>query len=153
MPELPEVETIARGVDSRVRGDVIVDSWFSSHREPFKTRPARQAKGLAERSILSVHRAGKHIVVELGPQREAGVVSDRKFDQGGHSSAQWIVHLGMTGRLLVTTPDGPVARTLMPGSHWPAAGNSASLTLGVLEGWSSATFSAPTGLQRQAQIP
>jgi formamidopyrimidine-DNA glycosylase len=23
--------------------------------------------------------------------------------------AQWIVHLGMTGRLLVTTPDGPVA--------------------------------------------
>ena len=24
-------------------------------------------------------------------------------------AAQWIVHLGMTGRLLVTTPDGPVA--------------------------------------------
>jgi formamidopyrimidine-DNA glycosylase len=26
-----------------------------------------------------------------------------------HAAAQWIVHLGMTGRLLVTTPDGPVA--------------------------------------------
>jgi len=29
---------------------------------------------------------------------------------GGQVSAQWIVHLGMTGRLLVTTPEGPVAK-------------------------------------------
>ena len=36
MPELPEVETIARGVHARVRGDRIVEVWFASHREPFK---------------------------------------------------------------------------------------------------------------------
>ena len=52
MPELPEVETIARGVDVRVRGDRIVDAWFGSHREPFKTPPARQAAGLRERQSL-----------------------------------------------------------------------------------------------------
>jgi formamidopyrimidine-DNA glycosylase len=109
MPELPEVETIARGVDTRVRGDVIVDAWFSSYREPFKIPPARQAKGLAGRRILSVHRTGKHIVVELGPKQEARVVSEWKLDKGVGSAAQWIVHLGMTGRLLVTTPDGLVA--------------------------------------------
>src|SRR5579863_4561630 len=62
MPELPEVETIARGVNARVRGDQIVEAWFGSHREPFKNSPARQAKGLEGRTILEVHRAGKHIV-------------------------------------------------------------------------------------------
>jgi formamidopyrimidine-DNA glycosylase len=97
MPELPEVETIARGVDVRVRGDRVTEVWFSRHKEPFKTAASTQAKGLAGRTILSVHRTGKHIVCELG-------------DVGGDEPlAQWIVHLGMTGRLLVTTPEGPVA--------------------------------------------
>ncbi|MGO9318281.1 MAG: DNA-formamidopyrimidine glycosylase family protein [Terracidiphilus sp.] len=66
MPELPEVETIARGVNERVRGDRIIEAWFSRHREPFKTPAARQARGLEGRAILAVHRTGKHIVCELG---------------------------------------------------------------------------------------
>jgi len=102
MPELPEVETIARGVNTRVRGDRIVEAWFSSYREPFKTPPVKQAKGLENRTILAVHRTGKHIVFELGP-------ADGGLLDKGEPAAQWIVHLGMTGRLLVTTPDGPVA--------------------------------------------
>jgi formamidopyrimidine-DNA glycosylase len=105
MPELPEVETIARGVDTRVRGDRIVEAWFGSHREPFKNSAARQAKGLAERRIESVHRTGKHIVLELGAQSD-----ERERGEAGEIAAQWIVHLGMTGRLLVTTPDAPVAK-------------------------------------------
>ena len=112
MPELPEVETIARGVNQRVRGDRIVEVWFGGKREPFKTPAARQARGLEGRTILAVHRTGKHIVCELG------AAADRPLDQRGGSplvecasepSAQWIVHLGMTGRLLVTTPDAPGA--------------------------------------------
>ena len=90
MPELPEVETIARGVDERLRGDRIETTWFSEKPEPFKSPPQLMAKELAGRSIDRVHRVGKHIVFDLG-------------------DLQWIVHLGMTGRLLVTTPDGPVA--------------------------------------------
>jgi formamidopyrimidine-DNA glycosylase len=97
MPELPEVETIARGVDERLRGDRIVEAWFGSHTQPFKNSPVEQAAGLEGRIILAVRRVGKHIVCDLG---EAA-------DQA--PTAQWIVHLGMTGRLLVTTPDGPVA--------------------------------------------
>jgi formamidopyrimidine-DNA glycosylase len=96
MPELPEVETIARGVNQRVSGDRIVEVWFGGKREPFKTPAVRQARGLEGRAILEVHRTGKHIVCELGTAGDA-------------PSAQWIVHLGMTGRLLVTTPDAPVA--------------------------------------------
>jgi formamidopyrimidine-DNA glycosylase len=107
MPELPEVETIARGVDARVRGDRIVEAWFSSHREPFKTPPVRQAKGLEGRVILEVHRTGKHIVLDLGTSRPGGVLEEGSAE--GRVKAQWIVHLGMTGRLLVTTPDVPLA--------------------------------------------
>jgi formamidopyrimidine-DNA glycosylase len=99
MPELPEVETVARGVHNRVRGERIVEAWFASHREPFKTPAARQACGLEGRTILAVHRTGKHIVFELGS-------ADGESQE---PAAQWIVHLGMTGRLLVTTPDAPVA--------------------------------------------
>jgi formamidopyrimidine-DNA glycosylase len=106
MPELPEVETIARGVDARVRGDRIVEAWFGSHREPFKTPPAQQARALEGRVILGVHRTGKHIVCELGRSPLEGGPAD---ESNGKPDAQWIVHLGMTGRLLVTTPDGPVA--------------------------------------------
>ena len=110
MPELPEVETIARGVDARVRGDRIVDVWFGSHREPFKTPPARQAEGLRGRHIIAVHRTGKHIVVELGSL--SGERAKRKDAQENTAeiAAQWIVHLGMTGRLLVTTPEADVAK-------------------------------------------
>lgn len=97
MPELPEVETIARGVHERIHGDRIVQAWFSSAPQTFKTPVARQFKGLAGRTVLSVHRTGKHIVCELGHSGAA------------EPDAQWIVHLGMTGRLLVTTPDAPVA--------------------------------------------
>jgi formamidopyrimidine-DNA glycosylase len=114
MPELPEVETIARGVHERLRGDCIVEAWFSSFAQPFKTPASRQAKGLTGRIVLAVHRTGKHIVFELGRPGEAAPRSNARQPEAhpsdAHpSDAQWIVHLGMTGRLLVTTPDAPVA--------------------------------------------
>jgi len=101
VPELPEVETVARSVDVRLRGDRIVQAWFGSHREPFKTPPSRQAKGLEGSVILAVHRSGKHIVFEL--RSSAGPPS-------APPDAQWIVHLGMTGQLLVKEPDAPLVR-------------------------------------------
>jgi formamidopyrimidine-DNA glycosylase len=104
MPELPEVETIARGVHERLRGDRIVEAWFGSHREPFKTLPRLQAKGLEGRVILAVHRTGKHIVCELGTACGSHV-----DEREALPTAQWVVHLGMTGRLLVTTPEAPLA--------------------------------------------
>lgn len=101
MPELPEVETVARSVDVRLRGDRCIQAWFGSHREPFKTPPSRQAKGLEGSLILSVHRSGKHIVFEL---------SSTAGPPSASPDAQWIVHLGMTGQLLVKEPDAPLAR-------------------------------------------
>ncbi len=94
MPELPEVETVANGVDARIRGDYIEEVWFSSKREPMNTPPAAMAKALTGRTIERVRRVGKHIVFDFAP--------DAKSDP-----VQWIVHLGMTGRLLVADPAVP----------------------------------------------
>ncbi len=101
MPELPEVETVARSVDARVRGSRILQVWFGSHHELFKNPPSRQATGLEGSVILAVHRSGKHVVFELGPSATPSPATPH---------AQWIVHLGMTGQLLVKAPDAPVVR-------------------------------------------
>jgi formamidopyrimidine-DNA glycosylase len=114
MPELPEVETVARGLNQRVRGDRIVQAWFGKRPQTFKTPRARQAKGLTGRTILAVHRTGKHIVFELGAEARMAngpaQQGDATASQTTAADAQWIVHLGMTGRLLVTTADFPLAR-------------------------------------------
>lgn len=94
MPELPEVETVANGVNTRVRGQRIVSVWFSRHKEPFKTSRSEMMHALPGLRIERVYREGKHIVVDLsGPEKS--------------SRLQWIVHLGMTGRLLVSAPEIP----------------------------------------------
>ena len=113
MPELPEVETVARGVNRRLRGDRIVQAWLDGLPPTFKTPPYRQSKELADRAILAVHRSGKHIVFELGG--EPASLQTQRRNSGPASNlaaapdAQWIVHLGMTGRLLVASPEAPVA--------------------------------------------
>jgi formamidopyrimidine-DNA glycosylase len=115
MPELPEVETIARGVDRRLRGDSILSAWFSSYREPFKTPPDEMEAALPGLRIAHVRRVGKHIVVDLEAKSKAG--SARLVRSGStpdiHPARQWLVHLGMTGRLLVCAPDVP----LLPHTH------------------------------------
>jgi formamidopyrimidine-DNA glycosylase len=95
MPELPEVETVARGVDERVRGRNIVSVRLGRKPEPFKTSRAAMQSALLGRSIARVHRVGKHIVVDLAE------------GQDGPVRMQWLVHLGMTGRLLVSRADVP----------------------------------------------
>ena len=98
MPELPEVETIARGLAKRVVGDVIESVWLGSKPEPLKSPAAEIEAALASRKILNVRRSGKHIVVDL-----AEAANER-------ATAQWIVHLGMTGRLLVCSPEVELAK-------------------------------------------
>lgn len=114
MPELPEVETIARGVDARVRGDRIVEAWFSGYPQTFKTSREEQARGLEGCRIVSVHRTGKHLVCELFQQlkpsaRRSALSKPESQRESATPDAQWIVHLGMTGRLLVNPLDEPVA--------------------------------------------
>lgn len=91
MPELPEVETVANGLQKRVAGDRIDSVWLGNKPEPLKSRPADIVRTLEGAKIESVRRVGKHIVFDL-------------HRNGAAASGQWIVHLGMTGRMLVADP-------------------------------------------------
>jgi formamidopyrimidine-DNA glycosylase len=130
MPELPEVETVANGVDARVRGERIAAAWFSDKPEPMKTNPAVMEQVLTGAVITRVHRVGKTVVMDLerrgtrgkeakakaGPtaraksKTKAGPSASPQDDKSCGVSAQFLVHLGMTGRLLVNDGDVPRAK-------------------------------------------
>ena len=111
MPELPEVETISNGVNARVRGRTIISVWLGSKPEPFRSRPEELVKTLSGSTIERVRRVGKHIVVDL--TRDSAPGRRRSRYASGKAKpwrGQWLVHLGMTGSLLVCQPDEPTPK-------------------------------------------
>lgn len=134
MPELPEVETIARGLSRRITGDVIESVWLGEKPEPLKS-PAREIAATVENArIAAIRRMGKHIVFDLEASvQEASPPAKRvtqkatykdsrvrerfastprtKAKRGARpAKAQFIVHLGMTGRLQVCDPQSEIAK-------------------------------------------
>jgi formamidopyrimidine-DNA glycosylase len=116
MPELPEVETIARGLASRVAGDVIDSVWLGAKPEPFKSTAVEIIDALQSKRIARVRRVGKHLVFDLETLRPGSFPARRSAARARTSTsrsaahAQWIVHLGMTGRMLICQADEPVAK-------------------------------------------
>lgn len=134
MPELPEVETIARGLARRVTGDVIESVWLGQKKEPLQSPAAAIVAALEQSSISAVRRMGKHIVFDLDRPDAAPVGmprpgshrarQKRQRASSGRASrkppaerarststrTQWIVHLGMTGRLQVCEPQMEIAK-------------------------------------------
>ena len=93
MPELPEVETIARGLDPVLRGRRVEAIWGSGlplHlNRPVDLRALRAVA--AGQSIARVRRRGKYLLIDL------------------HQDKGVLVHLGMTGRLRVQPAGAPRA--------------------------------------------
>ena len=87
MPELPEVETVVRSI-ARLKGRRIVSAEFTCLRVLRLKLPDRMAASLAGRKITGVKRYGKFILASL--------------DNG----AYLMIHLGMTGKLLLGGPAG-----------------------------------------------
>ncbi len=120
MPELPEVETIARGLAKRVTGDVIESVWLGSKPEPLKSPAKEIARALEGSRISEVRRVGKHIVFDLDGKARALSLTKKMTKksagkrahpmQGEGERAQWVVHLGMTGRMLVADPTEVLAK-------------------------------------------
>jgi formamidopyrimidine-DNA glycosylase len=110
MPELPEVETIVRGLQTRIAGDTIESVWIGSRPQVLKTPAAAIVSTLEGKRVVRVHRAGKHIVVDLdqpspGQPRKRSSSKKKKNGTGATlQAAQWIIHLGMTGRTIVCEP-------------------------------------------------
>jgi formamidopyrimidine-DNA glycosylase len=108
MPELPEVETIARGLAKRVTGDVIETVWLGEKSEPLKSPATEIVATLQGALIGAVRRMGKHIVFDL--QRNEKSHRTKKLKTNNVQLSQWIVHLGMTGRLQVCEPEAEVLK-------------------------------------------
>jgi formamidopyrimidine-DNA glycosylase len=119
VPELPEVETVVRGLRHTVVGDVIDEVWLSGRKQPLKSSPADIARVLAGARIEDVRRMGKHIVMDLGVGARLPLIAKRRSRKSPDDpvsrspdspNSHFIVHLGMTGRLLVVAPDEPLAK-------------------------------------------
>jgi formamidopyrimidine-DNA glycosylase len=89
MPELPEVETVARDLRPLITGATIVDATTSWARTLRGMTPEDFADGVAGRRIEGVGRRAKQIVVDL--------------DDGSFLT----IHLKMTGQLFVVPQGGP----------------------------------------------
>src|SRR4249920_1318415 len=90
MPELPEVETVARDLRPRIVGATIVGARCSWPRTLRTHSPEAFADAVAGRRILGVGRRGKLVVVELSG--DAGLT----------------IHLKMTGQLFAVPAETPV---------------------------------------------
>ena len=98
MPELPEVETVARSLAPLV-GRRIVAAEFRAVRVLRGGDPDRMAASLAGRRIAGVKRYGKFLVMPL--------------EGGGYL----LIHLGMTGKLLLGGPAGKHTHAVLTLDH------------------------------------
>ena len=87
MPELPEVETVRRGLEPAMVGAALtrVEARRPDLRFPLPPRFTARLKG---KSVLALSRRAKYLLAELS------------------SGEVLIMHLGMSGRFLVAAPDG-----------------------------------------------
>ncbi len=81
MPELPEVETVKRGLETQIVGKAIKEI-FTSDKRLRMEYPKNLASSLKNRKILKLDRRSKYILIEIF---------------GGETL---VIHLGMSGRIL-----------------------------------------------------
>lgn len=92
MPELPEVESVARGLRSLLIGRRLtgLKAHWAGCLEP-SPRAVRAA--IVGKTLESVHRHGKYLLLSFGGE--------------GAAPAHLMVHLRMTGQFLIDPPDKP----------------------------------------------
>jgi formamidopyrimidine-DNA glycosylase len=95
MPELPEVETVRRGIEARVVGRRIEAVTVTGERTVRRTSAAAVVTGTTGRVVTGARRYGKYLLIGL--------------DDG----AEVLVHLRMSGQLVLAAP----AERLVPHTH------------------------------------
>jgi len=94
VPELPEVETVVRGLQTALPGRRILEVRLG--KTDFIVDPAALERDLPGRTITAVQRHGKFIVLDLESSNEA----DPQFT--------FLIHLGMTGQIVTCSPEIPI---------------------------------------------
>src|SRR5271154_4154196 len=96
MPELPEVETVARGLREALPGRRILNVRLG--KTDFIDDPAAMELRLPGSTVLQIRRLGKNLVVDL------------KSSGDDKSSLALLIHLGMTGQIVIISPEAPVPK-------------------------------------------
>ncbi|HTZ99855.1 MAG TPA: bifunctional DNA-formamidopyrimidine glycosylase/DNA-(apurinic or apyrimidinic site) lyase [Candidatus Aquilonibacter sp.] len=96
MPELPEVETVARGLREALPGRRILDVRLG--KTDFIENPAAIEEQLPGKQIRAVKRHGKFLLLEL---------ASANTDEAAHELVL-LIHLGMTGQIVTCPPEAPV---------------------------------------------
>ena len=94
MPELPEVETVARGLREVLPGRRIVSVRLG--KTDFIDDPALLEHDLPGSTIARIRRLGKFLLLDLEPK---GTPPEE---------GSLLIHLGMTGKITVSPPEAPV---------------------------------------------
>ena len=94
MPELPEVETVRRGLQGPLKGEVIEGVSVRETRLRYPVDTRRLRRELPGRRVKSLERRAKYLLIRL----EADERREEAF---------LIVHLGMSGRIYFSDPAEP----------------------------------------------
>jgi formamidopyrimidine-DNA glycosylase len=104
MPELPEVETVARGLQKAIVGRRILSVVLG--KTDFIDDPAALEQHLPGRQIEAVERYGKFMLLRLSP----ALSNVEGVENGDAAPASLLVHLGMTGQLAPCPAAQPCAK-------------------------------------------
>jgi formamidopyrimidine-DNA glycosylase len=101
MPELPEVETVARGLRRTILGRRIIS--VALGKTDFIDDPVALEQHLPGRQIQAVDRYGKFMLLRLSAASSAGRIPTN----GDALPASLLVHLGMTGQIVPSAAAKP----------------------------------------------
>src|SRR5262245_25491655 len=109
MPELPEVETVARGLQAAIAGRRILS--VTLRKTDFIDDPGAVERDLPGRHIVRIERFGKFMLLQLANRvavaAPAGAIVETAVEA---VSEALLVHLGMTGHLAPHSADQPLAK-------------------------------------------
>jgi formamidopyrimidine-DNA glycosylase len=94
MPELPEVETVARGLREVLAGRRVLSVRLG--KTDFIDDPAVLEQDLPGGTFARIRRLGKYLLLDLEPRKTSA------------EETSLLIHLGMTGKISVCPPETPV---------------------------------------------
>jgi formamidopyrimidine-DNA glycosylase len=132
MPELPEVETVRRGLAAHITGatcasvDVIDERILRRHGAPVAPHPSGSAfaRSLEGRRIVAVERRGKFLWMPLDGLGDS--VQTVRPPQSQLPSEALTAHLGMSGQLLLREPGAALQIPVFSAPSSPPASSASS---------------------------
>jgi formamidopyrimidine-DNA glycosylase len=106
VPELPEVETVRRGLERHVTGRTVA-SVEVLHPRAVRRDPGGFAAILPGHRLVSARRRGKYLWLTLDDG--GSLADDAGLPAESPAEHALLAHLGMSGQLLVGDPDRPVS--------------------------------------------